>query len=389
MVQRDRIALAVLVLFFSVLCSPNNLGAAYAAPQLRPQPLHCAWVRQSVVQAPSAQYSGSAGSSSSDVWVVGAQQNNAQTLTEHFDGSAWSIVPSPNAPGSAVNFLQSAAAFGPADVWAVGSWSMAGPSEPETLTEHFDGKAWSIVPSVNPEAGNILQAVTIVNHDDVWAVGDGCTNGVGCRPLMEHFNGTRWYLHYAPSIGFFPMLRAVSADGPDDIWAVGETQMSDGRHHERSVTLAMHWDGSTWSWVHTPNPDQTNRFWSVKAFGPTDVWAAGWAGSQTRYGHAFVEHWNGSSWSVIAQPAQTGPSSLIYSLAGSASDDLWAFGLAFSRGSILAEHWDGAAWAKVAVPPRDSSAYFKTSFVDAPDDVWAFGVDNNQPLGEHFSCTSR
>ena len=44
------------------------------------------------------QFLGVAAISASDVWVVGADEpsNTPQTLIHHWDGTAWSVVPSPN-----------------------------------------------------------------------------------------------------------------------------------------------------------------------------------------------------------------------------------------------------------------------------------------------------
>ena len=56
------------------------------------------------------------------------------------------------------------------DVWAVGSYGDAGHSQSWTLTEHWDGTQWSIVPSPSVAAGS-LNAVTATAANDVWAVG--------------------------------------------------------------------------------------------------------------------------------------------------------------------------------------------------------------------------
>jgi hypothetical protein len=64
--------------------------------------------------------------SASDVWAVGDYNNAAstssgseQTLTEHWDGTSWHAVPSPN-PGSFSNILIGVAAVPARDAWAVG-----------------------------------------------------------------------------------------------------------------------------------------------------------------------------------------------------------------------------------------------------------------------------
>jgi hypothetical protein len=57
------------------------------------------------------------------------------------------------------------------DVWAVG-WT-GGNSGPITLIEHWNGSTWSVVPSPNPSAtDNHLWGVTALATNNVWAVGD-------------------------------------------------------------------------------------------------------------------------------------------------------------------------------------------------------------------------
>ncbi|HEX9311780.1 MAG TPA: hypothetical protein VGA30_02995, partial [Actinomycetota bacterium] len=60
-------------------------------------------------------------SSSSDVWAVG--DSGSLTLSEHWDGSAWSIVPSAN----------------PGDLWAVGFDATSSPRGDHSLIERCSG----------------------------------------------------------------------------------------------------------------------------------------------------------------------------------------------------------------------------------------------------------
>src|SRR5436309_3023426 len=61
----------------------------------------------------------------------------------------WNVVPSPNI--SRQNYLTGVAAVAPNDIWAVGYSSLSpyGGTE-RTLIEHWDGTSWSIVPSPSP-----------------------------------------------------------------------------------------------------------------------------------------------------------------------------------------------------------------------------------------------
>jgi photosystem II stability/assembly factor-like uncharacterized protein len=64
--------------------------------------------------------------SPTSIWVVGASANVAsptQTLTEHWDGTQWSVVSSPD-PGSSVDALSGVIALGINNVWAVGYYVM-------------------------------------------------------------------------------------------------------------------------------------------------------------------------------------------------------------------------------------------------------------------------
>lgn len=366
-------------ILMTALCAASAGSVAAAFPHASIAPSRCGWMVASMPQAISAaSFNGSSGTSASDAWAVGSQANAASTLIEHFDGSTWSIVPSPNA-GSNINVLEAASAVAAGDAWAVGQ-QLSG-SQPQTLTEHWDGRAWSVVASVNPSSGDLLQGVAMISHSDVWAVGTQCGNG--CRPLVEHFNGTRWFAHYAPSAGAFPELWAASADAPNDVWATGDTETRSAHGAMRDVALAEHWDGSAWRLFPAQNPNERNRFLTVKAFSPSDAWAAGFTANNTTFGHVLIEHWDGVRWSVTPNPAQTGPSSVIYSLSGTGPDDLWAVGQQNTSFSLLTLHWDGTSWSNVRVAqPRDGTSTFVSATDLGPNDVWAFGRDAS--LAEHY-----
>src|SRR5450759_1391121 len=66
--------------------------------------------------------------------------------------AAWEVVSSPS-PGNNGQ-LFGVAAISPSDVWAVGYYSISGPTS--TLVKHWDGIVWSVVPSPNPGSSNQL-----------------------------------------------------------------------------------------------------------------------------------------------------------------------------------------------------------------------------------------
>jgi hypothetical protein len=123
--------------------------------------------------------------SATNVWAVG-EQNLNQTVIEHFDGSAWSVVPSPSVTGGgAQDFLGGVSAIGSSDVWAVGFTSTLGTSQ--TLAEHWDGTAWQIVPSANPGPGSneLLSIAQTAPGGPLRAVGFSTGGTIPTATLVE------------------------------------------------------------------------------------------------------------------------------------------------------------------------------------------------------------
>src|SRR5215469_11906789 len=79
---------------------------------------------------------------------------------------AWTVVPTPNPSGGGQNVLTAVAIVSPSDVWGVGEGQL------QSLTQHWDGSAWSIVPSPNLPTYTDIKGVSAVSSNDVWAVGD-------------------------------------------------------------------------------------------------------------------------------------------------------------------------------------------------------------------------
>src|SRR5260221_12429446 len=86
--------------------------------------------------------------------------------------------------------------------------------------------AWSVVPSPSPGVeGNVLPAVASVSANDVWAVGEA-TDATGRQlTLTEHWNGTAWSVVASPNVGSANnTLLAVAAVSTTEVWAVGRAE---------------------------------------------------------------------------------------------------------------------------------------------------------------------
>ena len=123
-------------------------------------------------------------------------------------------VPDPNA-GSGENELRGVAAVSANDVWAVGSYD----NNNSSLTMHWDGTQWSVVPSPNPGSIGFLFGIAAVSANDIGAVG-GYSTGNSTQALLEHWNGTQWSVVSSPSPNN-SQLFGVAAVSANDVWAVG------------------------------------------------------------------------------------------------------------------------------------------------------------------------
>jgi hypothetical protein len=292
------------------------------------------------------QLSAIAANTASDVWAVGTfrgpSSNAFRTLIEHFDGTKWRAIKSPN-KGTLSNGLNGVSADSSTDAWAVGS--REGRAAERTLTERWNGIKWSVVASPNVgSSSNALRGVSAISPTDAWAVG---AVGFTSATLAEHWDGTSWTVQHTPSLPGGGAFWSVAAVSSSDAWAVGA--LGDGD----DGTLAEHWNGTSWSIVSTPDIAGDARFNSVTAISSSDVWAVGSQGGRT-----LTEHWNGISWSIMPSPSPvpwTRGTNFLAGVTAVSTNDVWAVGrtLDFTLGSLeqtLILHWDGAAWTEVASP---------------------------------------
>jgi hypothetical protein len=316
----------------AVLSPCNAWAVGSFAPE---QTLIVHWDGASWTQVPSPDpgiattLSGVSAVSASDVWAVGQYFNAGavHTLIVHWDGSAWTQVPSPNVAGSTQDNLVAVRASSATNAWAVGSFENSS-NVSQTLILHWDGSAWTQVPSPDPggpAAGQELTSVAGVSAQDAWAVGNFVNGSDLAQSMVLHWGGTSWTQVNSPNPGsqgtFLTGVRATSAS---NAWAVGYA--FDGTADK---TLIVHWNGSAWTQVKTPNPagaTQDNVLDSIAVTSANDAWAAGQSGTDTV--QTLVLHWDGSAWRQVATPS-LGDSVTDDALTGvgaSSAGNVWAVG---------------------------------------------------------------
>ena len=71
------------------------------------------------------------------------------------------------------------------DVWAVGHYIDV--ATYATLLLHWDGSAWTVVTTPDPSTYSILDRVWATSAKDVWAVGHYSIGSTGIRTLVKHY----------------------------------------------------------------------------------------------------------------------------------------------------------------------------------------------------------
>jgi hypothetical protein len=334
-------------------------------------------VNQEAGQVTDSQFLGVSLASPADGWAVGAfDDSNAEghPLVEHWDGTTWALGHAPQPSGLAAQ-LAGVDELSPSDVWAVGhSEGDSGVTSDLPLTEHFNGTNWSIAAGVSLPAGasGVLNAIGGSGPDDLWAVGYMLSADESQESLLiEHYNGTQWKIVPFPTefnvcdsglSDCFLDATAVAASAPDNAWLAGNVAQPNDTQH-----VLAHWNGKSWSVstapclegtaVATCNPEGTdlNHLTGLTVLSPTDAWASGSEGNvnDENFNIPYVLHWNGTSWSLTTTPNMGGEGSLLNAISAVSASDIWAVGQVQQlNGGIqtLTEQFNGTAWAVVASP---------------------------------------
>lgn len=393
------IAVGVLVALLVVGWQSASVALAASGQQSQQLVLHkraCGpW---SVVASPNVGtstnfLSGVAAITAKNVWAVGSEGNGhgGLTLVEHWNGSKWKVVASPNVKGSLSDSLSGVAAIAANNVWAVGNYFDASNNQ-HPLIEHWNGTSWSIVSS---PSGGQLNGVAAFASNNIWAVGSSTGSSVnGYVTLIEHYNGTSWSVVPGSSVSG-GQLSGVTALATNNVWAVGNVAGTNAIQ-----TLIEHWNGTSWSVVSSSGPGQAaNVLNGVVALAANNVWAVGddtnSVGPSATYA-PLVEHWNGTSWSVVSSPMQ-GTSDLLNGIAAVSANNIWVVG--DYRSGIdpqgpyytLIEHWNGTSWSVVNSPNPGSGALANiltaAARVPATKIVWSVGYIQDstaQTLTEYY-----
>jgi|HubBroStandDraft_5_1064220.scaffolds.fasta_scaffold09284_3 hypothetical protein len=203
--------------------------------------------------ATGGQFSAVTATSASNVWAVGhtgatSEGNGQETLIEHWNGARWTTVPSPD-PAGVGNTLAGVTATGAGNAWADGINNTG--TVYQSLILHWNGTRWAVVASPSPSGDTNLTAIAAASRTNAWAVGmtnpTRCSNGgPPCETAILHWNGKAWSV--TPSVNppgsSLDVLEGVAIVSGHDAWTVGTDNYW-------TSTLIEHWNGTAWGW-HLP-----------------------------------------------------------------------------------------------------------------------------------------
>jgi hypothetical protein len=334
----------------------------------------------------ASQLSGAAVLSPCYAWAVGSSQEGTteRSLIEHWDGTGWSVIPSPS-PGTAAELL-GVRALSPRDAWAVGDFGDG--TTFKTFILHWDGKHWTRVPSPSPGGtGSVdtLASVAVTSASNAWAVGRA-----GNQTLILRWNGHAWTRVTSPHPRPASLLQAVSAVSSTDAWAVGDIVSAlAGRGVPPIQTLILHWNGASWKQVTSPNPGASDSLAGVSAVSAQTAWAVGTT-SRGSTDSALILRWNGHGWARAPGPANTGSSVDLIGVAATSTSSAWAVGISFGSqaDTTVILRWNGRRWARVSSPsPGGVFNSLHAVAATSASNAWAVGdfADDGpfQPLAIH------
>jgi hypothetical protein len=243
----------------------------------------------------------------------------------------WKVVAS-YPKGSSV---QSLAASGPGDAWAVESCDKPCAASHGEVLRQWDGTAWQTRPL--PSVGSVTQVAAVPRSTVAWAI-TGVRAGSHIRGVAVRWTGSSWA---APVL--FPVgveLDEIVAEGPSNVWVFGLRQ-------QNQDSYAAHYNGKTWQTAPSPGFEVA----SVEARSASDVWVLGIGHNPGGLG---ISHWNGTSWSrstLPALPAGVGAYAVQDAITAG-PHDVWAYGYQGSgfNGVAMLLHLHGNRWTRVTIP---------------------------------------
>jgi len=246
-----------------------------------------------------------------DCVAVGRYRDPGETvkpLAENWDGSEWVITPLSEPAGATDARLESVSCSSAANCVAVGSFRDA-TNVQKTLAEHWDGSAWTIQPTPIPASASASRLMGVSCPTSTTCVAVGSYKSASAeRTLALHLHEGTWTIRETPNPGTRSVasLAQVSCGSPSLCSAVGYFQSG-----STLVTLAERWDGVKWAAQTTPTPQGEGNFSGIDCTTSSSCTAAGTYYSSIESDHGWrplIERWEDSTWSIPEITTPSAPS---------------------------------------------------------------------------------
>jgi hypothetical protein len=360
---RTRLRLTVILFTLAVVLSVAPAQAAATWTRVTsPNRGTVASALQDVVMVPGT----------STAWAVGYSYDSNlaayRTMTQRFNGTSWSIVPSLNASATGYSQLNRVDATSTTNVWAIGS-----------LVERYNGTNWVAMSS---PAGVAPRGLDVVSPSEVWVAGYS-----GSAATVAQWKNGTWTTRYtqASTGRHLTVFEAIAVDASGQVWAVGWDRDYDAPGRPVS-SLVVHYNGTSWTREATPNPANRNTLMDVVALANGEVFAVGVAQDTSGGGitpRSLMLRRQGGTWSSLTVPkGEAGSQDQLLSVAAVSSTSVWSVGYYSSPSSGLYEpllvHWTGNGGAGTLAVSHPSPALTVSALASgvsatSAGNLWAAG----------------
>ncbi|MEY9926754.1 hypothetical protein ABH926_001376 [Catenulispora sp. GP43] len=252
---------------------------------------------------------------------------------------------------------------------------------------------WQAQP-VPVASGNILALTSLTPHI-TWAAGFRVTPTAGKATILnpvvlsrDDRNGKGWQPVATPGDALRSRANAISAHSADDVWVVGDNDPGSADSYGKPI-FTEHWDGRRWRTAPVPVPSDVFAadLLGISTLNQHDAWAVGTVEvvrGQEIVPDSIVEHWDGTAWQATKLPVDAAAAYLT-SVTATGPDDVWAVGSLNAQ--PLALHFDGETWSRVpGLPAEPGGGELNQVLAEGPHDIWAAGDAGSAsgPLVEHY-----
>lgn len=225
--------------------------------------------------------------------IAGSTQTSK---AKSWNGSSWTTMTIVGPAEASATELNGVSCTSTSSCRAVGSYVSAGVTK--LLVQEWSGGKWLVVTAPAPAeaTSSSLSAIACTSSTSCRAVGSYVSGGV-TKTLSLSWNGTAWSVTATPNPGgaTFSQLSGIACLSSSSCRAIGSYVESG-----TTKTLALTWNGTSWSITTTPNPTgaKESKLTDISCASTTFCIAVGKTVNSESKVRSLAERFSGSSWSL-------------------------------------------------------------------------------------------